>query len=107
MLTLYVKTGCPFCAAVLRKVEELGLAIEEKNIADDTVATELIARGGKRQVPYLVDSERATEMYESGDIVDYLDTHYGNSFSRNSGEMEGEGKAQGAGSTAPGVCTLE
>jgi glutaredoxin len=72
MLTLYVKTGCPFCAKVLATGTELGISFEEKNIADDAVAAELIARGGKRQVPYLIDSEKGVEMYESDDIVAYL-----------------------------------
>lgn len=76
MLTLYTKTGCPFCHHVLVAGEELGIAFEEKNIADDAVAAELIARGGKRQVPYLVDSERGIEMYESDDINDYLRVQY-------------------------------
>ena len=76
MLTLYVKTGCPFCHKVLDTGEELGLMFEEKNIADDAVAAELVARGGKRQVPYLVDSERNIEMYESADISEYLRKTY-------------------------------
>ena len=76
MLTLYVKTGCPFCHKVLDVGRELTLSFDEKNIADDTVAAELVARGGKRQVPYLVDSERNVEMYESGDISDYLRAQY-------------------------------
>ncbi len=76
MLTLYVKTGCPYCALALEKVEELGLTVEQKNIADDVVAAELIERGGKRQVPYLVDSATQTEMYESGDIIEYFEKHY-------------------------------
>ncbi len=76
MLTLYVKTGCPFCAKVLNTGKELGIEFEEKNIADDAVATELVARGGKRQVPYLVDSEHGVEMYESGDIIAYLRAQY-------------------------------
>jgi len=33
---------------------------------------ELIARGGKRQTPYLVDTETGVEMYESADIIAYL-----------------------------------
>ncbi len=75
MRTLYVKTGCPFCAKVLRKGEELGLQFELKNIADEGVSEELVARGGKRQVPYLVDDETGTEMYESDDICAYLEAH--------------------------------
>lgn len=76
MMTLYVKTGCPFCHKVLATGEELGITFEEKNIADDAVAAELIAKGGKRQVPYLIDNERGVEMYESDDIVAYLKTQY-------------------------------
>jgi glutathione S-transferase len=76
MLTLYVKTGCPFCHKVLAAGEELGISFDQKNIADDAVAAELVARGGERQVPYLVDQERGVEMYESDDIVAYLQEHY-------------------------------
>ena len=77
MLTLYVKTGCPFCHKVLDTGKELGITFEEKNIADAAVAAELVARGGKRQVPYLVDSDRGVAMYESGDISAYLREQYG------------------------------
>lgn len=77
MLTLYVKTGCPFCHKVLAMGRELGISFEERNIADDAVVAELIARGGKRQVPYLVDNERGVEMYESDDINAYLREQYG------------------------------
>ena len=76
MLTLYVKTGCPYCLKVLETGEELGITFEEKNIANDAVAAELVARGGKRQVPYLVDDDNDVEMYESADIAAYLRERY-------------------------------
>ncbi len=76
MLILYVKTGCFHCRKVLDTAKELSISFEEKNIADSTVAAELVARGGKRQVPYLVDADRNTEMYESEDIAAYLREHY-------------------------------
>ncbi len=79
MLILYVMTGCRYCARVLRKLEELHLEFEEKNIADPEVSAELVARGGKRQMPYLVDTGTGLEMYESGDIADYLEKTYGDS----------------------------
>ncbi|MEX0651925.1 MAG: glutathione S-transferase N-terminal domain-containing protein [Candidatus Paceibacterota bacterium] len=100
MLTLYVKTGCPFCLAVHAKVEDLGINVEEKNISDDVVAEELVARGGKRQVPYLVDSERNIEMYESGDINIYLDTYYKKDGKETASEEDRDSKP-------PQVCTLE
>lgn len=79
MLTLYYKPTCPFCQRVLGEAEDLGIKFNLKDIAaDDAVAGELIERGGKRMVPYLVDEDRAVEMYESGDIIDYLKEHYPN-----------------------------
>jgi len=96
MLTLYVREGCGFCASVLRKVKELGLTVEEKNVADEAIAKELVARGGKMQEPYLVDSDRNIEMYESRDINKYLDEHYGNGVSTTEED-----------NNQPQVCTLE
>ena len=72
MPILYVRSGCQFCARVLRAGEELGITFDERNIADEGVIEELIAHGGKRQVPYLIDSEKDVAMYESDAIVDYL-----------------------------------
>lgn len=75
MITLFVKTGCPFCARVLTALEAHNVPFEEKNIADDAVVNELIALGGKRQVPFMIDG--AISMYESADIVAYIEKTYG------------------------------
>ena len=77
MLTLYVKAGCPYCAKVLEKVEELELEVEKKDILDKGVLDELLELGDKRQVPFLIDPERDSKMYGSDDINRYLDTYYG------------------------------
>lgn len=59
-------------------VDRLEIEVDLRDIeADGAHAEALIARGGKRQVPYLVDEERGVEMYESDDIVAHLQTHYG------------------------------
>lgn len=78
MLTLYVKTGCPFCAKVKNTIAELGIEdkIEERNIADDGVVDELLEKGGQQMVPFLVDAENDVSMYESDDISAYLKEHY-------------------------------
>ena len=75
MITIYIKTGCAYCALALTALKTHGVAYEEKNIADDAVAAELISRGGKRQVPFIVDGE--VMMYESDDIVAYVEKTYG------------------------------
>jgi len=78
MLTLYVKTGCPFCAKVKNTIAELGIEdkIEERNIADDGVVDELLEKGGQQMVPFLVDAENDVSMYESDDISAYLKEHH-------------------------------
>jgi glutaredoxin 3 len=77
MLNLYYKESCPFCQRVMEMAENLGVEFELKDIeADDAIAAELVEKGGKRQVPYLVDTEKDVAMYESGDIVDYIRENY-------------------------------
>ena len=71
-LELYVRDECPFCHKVLEVAEGMHITFTEHNIGDPAVAAELIARGGKQQVPYLVDTETGIEMYESDDIIEYL-----------------------------------
>lgn len=79
MLTLYTKASCPFCRRVVPVIDRLELEVEYKDIAEnDAFADELIEKGGKRQVPYLVDEEQGVSMYESDDIIAHLQTHYGN-----------------------------
>ena len=77
MLILYTKDHCAFGAMVVHALEELDLSYEERNIADPGIVDELIARGGKKQTPYLVDTEAGVEMYGSGEIVGHLMQHYG------------------------------
>ena len=72
---LYVRAECPYVTKVKIFAEPLGLEFDERDISDPAVADELIERGGKRQVPYLVDVENVVEMYESEDIIEYLKEH--------------------------------
>ncbi len=57
---------------VLVAAAELGIPLDERNINDPAIQAELVAKGGKGQVPYLVDEERGIEMYESNDIIAHL-----------------------------------
>lgn len=78
MLTLYYKPTCPFCRQVLAVIDRLGLEVDRKDVSTDAaLLEELIAQGGKRQVPYLVDTTHDVEMYESDAIAAYLQRTYG------------------------------
>ena len=70
---LYVKPGCPFCARVDRFMENAGIELEQRSILEGTNRDDLIAVGGKAQVPCLIVDGKP--MYESMDIIKFLNEH--------------------------------
>lgn len=78
MLTLYMKPTCAFSRHVVATADRLSLALEIKDISsNEAYAAELEAHGGKRQTPYLIDSEADVSLYESDAIVQHLQQTYG------------------------------
>lgn len=72
--TLFLKTGCPFCAKVMRFMDENGIALRTLDINEwPAAADDLIELGGKCQVPCLAIDGRA--LYESDDIIAYMKEH--------------------------------
>jgi len=69
--------GCPYCQKVRKKAEELGLDFIWRNYqsakGEDNWAYKI---GGKAQVPLLVDQSKDVVMYESDDIIQYLEDNY-------------------------------
>jgi glutathione S-transferase len=45
-------------------------------VRNEQTHDELTELGGQDQIPYLVDTDRQEALYESDDIVDYLEEHY-------------------------------
>lgn len=86
MLELYQAEGCPYCAKVREKLTELGVSYvvhnprlpgdEGGDVLNERTHRELTELGGEDQIPYLVDTEREEALYESDDIVEYLEEHY-------------------------------
>ena len=80
MLILYTSVSCPFCRKVEAYLTDKGLEYEARDTrANQVYLDELIEIGGKRQIPYLVDTERGVSMYESEDIIQYIRDTYGES----------------------------
>lgn len=78
-LVLYQFPSCPFCRLVRNRIRQLDLPIAEKNIQRDPEALhELMEGGGRRTVPCLRIDEAGGRrwMYESGDIIRYLDKRF-------------------------------
>ena len=85
MLELYQSEDCPYCKKVRARLSELGISyvIHNPRLPGDAggdVTNELtydeLTTAGEDQIPYLVDTDRGTTIYESDDIVEYLETHY-------------------------------
>lgn len=75
-LSLYYYPACPYCYSVLQVLDNMCLDIERCNIAEDTDwLYELMEEGGRSTVPCLrIENphEAVIWMYESYDIIDYL-----------------------------------
>lgn len=78
LLELYNFEASPYCRKVREALIELDLDYVVHNVGKkSTRRSDLVARGGKMMVPYLIDPNTGTEMYESEDIIRYLWATYG------------------------------
>lgn len=85
MLELYQSEGCPFSAKVREKLSELGVSYvihnprlpggEGGDVTNEITHGELTA-GGEDKIPYLVDTNQGVAMYESDEIVSFLEEQY-------------------------------
>jgi glutaredoxin 3 len=78
-LELYELPGCPYCAKVTNKLDELDLDYVSHEVPrSHSERTEVEAVSGQTGVPVLVDPDHDVEgMSESDDIVAYLEETYG------------------------------
>lgn len=79
-MAIYEFRACPFCMKTRRALRRLSLNIELRDAKDDAEHREaLVQQGGKLQVPCLrLRKEEGDQwMYESEEIIEYLESHYG------------------------------
>ena len=86
MLELYQAEGCPHCAKVREALTDFGVSYvihnprlpgdEGGDVLNEQTHQEMTELGGQDQIPYLVDTAREETLYESDDIVEYLEEHY-------------------------------
>ncbi|MEM7376052.1 MAG: glutathione S-transferase N-terminal domain-containing protein [Pseudomonadota bacterium] len=78
-LSLYQFRACPFCVKVRRNLHRLNLPITLRDAANDPTHRRALAEGGGEiKVPCLriTDGEQDTWLYESDEIIAYLDTRF-------------------------------
>jgi len=76
-LELYSFEASPFCRIVRERLSSLELPYLLHNVAKGSPRRDaFVERTGRMMVPYLVDPNTGAEMFESADIVRYLDETY-------------------------------
>ena len=79
-LTLYQLYACPFCVKTRRALHRLNLPIETRNVDKGSPYRQHLEQGGGRiQVPCLHMRDQGNDvwMYESSDIISYLEQQFG------------------------------
>jgi glutathione S-transferase len=77
-LQLYSFEASPFCRIVRETLSSLEIPYLLHNVAKGSPSRDdFVKRSGKMMVPYLADPNTGTEMFESADIVRYLEKTYG------------------------------
>jgi glutathione S-transferase len=76
-LELYSFEASPFCRIVRERLCALEIPYHLRNVAKGSPGrAAFVKRSGKMMVPYLIDPNTGTEMFESADIVAYLHRTY-------------------------------
>jgi len=77
-MSLYQFYACPFCLKTRRALKRLKLNIQTRNALKNPDRADLLAGGGQIKVPCLrIDRDNETIwMYESSDIIAYLEQQY-------------------------------
>ena len=73
MLLLYKKESCPYCQKVVDFLESKNINYRGMDVSDSVNMDELLNIGGIDQVPFLVDTDNNIKMYESQEIIKYVD----------------------------------
>lgn len=77
-LTLYRLEGCPWCELVVDELDDLDMEFESVWVEGLHSKRDEVRRvSGQRGVPVLVDEDYGLTMAESGRIVEFLRTTYG------------------------------
>jgi glutathione S-transferase len=77
-LELWSFEACPFCRLVREALCELEIPYVLHNVAPGSAHRQaLVERSGRMMVPYLVDPNTGQSLFESADIVRYLEATYG------------------------------
>jgi glutaredoxin len=77
-ITLYRLQACPYCERVVRTLQDLDLEYTSRFVEPMHSERNVVKRvAGSRPVPAIVDERTGVTMSESANVVEYLDSTYG------------------------------
>ncbi|MFB6103174.1 MAG: glutaredoxin family protein [Haloplanus sp.] len=77
-ITLYRLQACPYCERVVRTLQDLGLDYTSRFVEPMHSERDVVKRvAGSRPVPAIVDDRTGVTMSESANLVEYLESTYG------------------------------
>ena len=71
MINLYTADYCPYCHKVMEFLEANNISYENKDIKEASNRQVVIA-AGKMQIPYMLDTDTGNGIYESEEIINYI-----------------------------------
>ncbi|AXR76648.1 Glutaredoxin [Natrarchaeobaculum sulfurireducens] len=87
-ITFYRLQACPYCERVTRTLQELDLEYRSRFVEPLHSKRDVVKRvAGVRTVPVIVDEDTGVTMAESANIVDYLESTYGDGTETSVGEQ--------------------
>jgi glutaredoxin len=78
MLIFFYREECPYCQKVLKFFEDNDVEFEGVISPSGSASREIVKKLGEdiSQVPFLLDTDRGEWMFESDDIIDYVNEYY-------------------------------
>lgn len=73
MLDLFIMETCPYCKKVMKYLDENDIHYHKFDTANKDNVLRLLSIGGKDQVPFLYDEENDKKIYESDEIIAYVE----------------------------------
>lgn len=97
-ITLYRLQGCPFCERVVRVLQDNDVPYRSRFVEARHSRRDVVKRlCGARTVPAIRDENTGVTMAESANIVEYVETTYGQRTQEaESVRADGAGDAEGA-----------
>ncbi len=76
MLKLFILEQCPYSKKVMEYLDKHNIKYKKADVTSPIHHKTLIALGGKEQVPFLYDPTHDVKMYESDDIIKYINKQH-------------------------------